>query len=170
MLRSVLIFAAVAVAAALAFPRLAERAAQSAGNGPAAMASADTPDTATPAQVALRAGPDGHYRTAAAINGRMVEIMVDTGATAVALTFEDARSLGLVAPGDRFDVPVRTANGTAHARRVRLDSVRIGGATVRDVEALVGQPGMLSSNLLGMSYLGRLRRFEMRDGRLVLEM
>ena len=63
----------------------------------------------------------------------------------------------------------QTANGTVRTAPVRLDMVEVGGVIVRDVQAIVMPEEALSENLLGLSFLSRLRRFEYRDGRLVLE-
>lgn len=117
----------------------------------------------------LDADRNGHYRTSIDVNGRPVEALVDTGATTVALRYEDARAMGLIFPGDRFDVQVRTANGIAKAKRVELRSVRLGTITIRDVEGLVMDQGLLGTNLLGMSFLKRLARYEVQRGQLVLE-
>jgi aspartyl protease family protein len=119
--------------------------------------------------VRLRADRAGHYHADMEINGRRLRAVVDTGATLIALRYEDARELGLVKPGDRFQIPVRTANGTAFARRVELRSVRIGGITVNDVDAMVMSEGALGMNLLGMSFLKRLSRFEFKKNTLELE-
>jgi aspartyl protease family protein len=129
----------------------------------------------TPAQasyggnVRIAADRGGHYRAEIRVNGHSVDALVDTGASLVVLRYEDARALGLVYGSDRFDVPVQTANGTAHVRRVKLASVRLGSIQFDDVEALVAEEGMLATNLLGMSFLKRLSRYEMRDGTLVLD-
>jgi aspartyl protease family protein len=119
--------------------------------------------------VRLSADRNGHYFTEAEINNRRLGVLVDTGATFVALRYEDARSLGLVFPGDAFDVGIRTANGNGRARRVQIRSVSIGPITVRDVDALVLEQGALGTNLLGMSFLKRLARFEVQRGKLELE-
>lgn len=124
---------------------------------------------AAPARVVLTSGAGGHYRTDAEINGRPLSVLVDTGATSVALRYSDARNLGLVVPGDRFDVSAKTANGMVKGIRVRINSIRIGGISVRDVDALVLPDEALSENLLGMSFLGKLHRFEANAGRLILE-
>ena len=87
----------------------------------------------------------------------------------MALRNEDARALGLLGAGDRFDVAVQTANGVVAAKRIRLGSVRLGSITVHDVEALVSPPGALATNLLGMTFLSRLQRIEAKGGRLTLE-
>jgi aspartyl protease family protein len=98
-----------------------------------------------------------------------MKALVDTGATVIALTYEDGRSLGLVRPGDRYEIRMQTANGTTGAKRVTLNSVRVGGISLSNVEATVAQEGALNVNLLGMSFLRKLRTFEIQNGRLVLE-
>ena len=124
----------------------------------------DAPGTAT-----LRADADGHFRVDATVGGRRVPMMVDTGATVVALSFEIGQQLGLATNGDRFDVRVSTANGSVGAKRVVLRDVRIGSVKVDDVSAIVMSPGAMDGALLGMSFLGRLRRFETARDRLVME-
>lgn len=112
-------------------------------------------------------GPDGHYWAQADIDGRAVRVLVDTGASVVALTREDATRLGLrLKPAD-FTQQVQTASGTARAASVTLERVAVAGASVEDVEALVVEVG-LSHSLLGMSYLGRLSRFEATPAGLTL--
>ena len=110
-----------------------------------------------PAQV-LR-GDDGHYWAEARIDGHAVRLLVDTGASVVALTREDARRLGVDPANAAFTGEVRTASGVVRAAPVRLSAVTVAGARVADVEALVVEDG-LTQSLLGMSYLGRLSGFE----------
>ena len=117
----------------------------------------------------IAADRNGHYVSDILVNGRPLNAIVDTGASLVALRYEDARALGIIFPGDRFDIGVRTANGTAQARRVRLRSVRLGAISLTEVDALVLGEGMLGTNLLGMSFLKRLSRYEVRGSTLVLE-
>jgi aspartyl protease family protein len=170
MLKPVALFAAAIVAAAVATPDLLSRLTQ-----PSERAATLVPETPAPVAsdhgglVRLNADRNGHYFTEIEVNHRALDALVDTGATVVALRYEDARSLGLVFPGDKFDVVVRTANGAGRARRVKLRSVSVGTITIRDVEALVAEQGALSTNLLGMSFLNRLARFEVQRGQLVLE-
>ena len=110
-----------------------------------------------------------HFEVDARVEGQSVSFLVDTGASMIALTASAAARLGIhPAPRD-FVAEVRTANGTARAALTRLDSVEIGDVEVRDVDALVLPDQTLSDNLLGLSFLSRLRRFEYSDGRLVLE-
>lgn len=119
--------------------------------------------------VELRAERSGHFLTAAEINGRGVDVMVDTGATLVALSYEDAERAGIYLKPQDFTHGVSTANGRAKVAPVTLSKVSIGDITVRDVRAVVSEPGRLNTSLLGMSFLGRLSRFEMRSGTLYLQ-
>lgn len=119
--------------------------------------------------VELRAGAQGHYFASVEVNGRPVEVMVDTGATMVALTHEDARRAGLHLRPSDFTQSVQTANGEARYAPVMLDRVSIGNITVRDVTAAVAEPGRLQMTLLGMSFLGRLQRVDMRPGLMTLK-
>lgn len=118
-------------------------------------------------RVTLTADGRGHFETDATINGKPVAVLIDTGATSVALRREDVGRLGLRPPmPSDYTVPIATANGTAHAARVVLDEVRIGSVRVRRVEALVMPEKMLATNLLGMSFIRRLSNVEMADGKL----
>ena len=111
----------------------------------------------------------GHFLVEARVDGRLINFMLDTGASVAALTASDAARLGIhPAPRD-FTVEVRTANGSVRAAPARLDKVEVGDLIVRDVAAVILPDGALSDNLLGLSFLSRLRRFEYSDGRLVLE-
>jgi aspartyl protease family protein len=142
---------------------------------PAMEAKTATPEAAKklqepkPGSVSLRADPDGHFRVEASIGGRRVPMLVDTGATVVALSYENGQSLGLVSGGDNFDARVSTANGSVGAKRVVLRDVRIGSVKVDDVAAVVMSPGAMDGALLGMSFLGRLRRLETARDRLLME-
>jgi aspartyl protease family protein len=112
-------------------------------------------------------GPDGHFWAEGNVDGRRVRFLVDTGATAVALTLDDARRLGLDPQRLDFSQIVKTAAGDARAAVVDLDYVAVAGARVDKVQALVLDKG-LSTSLLGMSYLGRLSRIEATPGALIL--
>ena len=116
----------------------------------------------------LTADPRGHFLVEAAVNGRPIGVMVDTGATSVALRAEDAAQLGLRPMPADFTVPIATANGTTRAARVTLAEIRIGDVRVKGVEALVVPEKALGTNLLGMSFMRRLSKVEMAGGRLVL--
>jgi aspartyl protease family protein len=118
---------------------------------------------------AVAKDPRGHFQVEARVDGRRMDFMVDTGASVVALRMGDAARLGIHPVPRDFTAEVRTANGTVRAARTRLASVEVGGLSVRDVEALVLPDEVLGENLLGMSYLSRLRRFEFTSARLILE-
>jgi len=132
---------------------------------------ADTPEEIVPDQrsrVTLRANSLGHFSVTADINGMPVEMMADTGATYVALTFKTALSLGLQPSDLPFTKQTDTANGVTAVAPVTLDEVRVGDIAVRRVRAVVTAPGRLRQNLLGMSFINRLSRFEMSGQRLTL--
>ena len=115
--------------------------------------------TARPGFGAVAKGADGHFWADAEVNGKPVRFLVDTGATAVALTPEDAERLGIDTSKLKPGYNVTTVGGSARASAVNLASVSINGARVENVEAMVVSDG-LDVSLLGMSYLGRLTRFE----------
>ena len=117
----------------------------------------------------LKAGQNGHFFVKAEINGSSVNVLVDTGASAVALSYEDARDIGLHPGNLDYDVPVSTANGMAKAARVTLDEVEIDGVRVSDVQGMVMPEGVMRGSLLGMSYLSKLRSFKVEDGVLYLK-
>ena len=111
---------------------------------------------------------DGHYWATGEVAGRQVRFLVDTGATAVSLTPEDARAVGIDPRALTYDSDVITAQGHTRAASVRLASLSVAGVTLNDVDALVIEKG-LQTSLLGMSYLGRLSSFEASPTALVLQ-
>jgi aspartyl protease family protein len=112
---------------------------------------------------------DGHFHIESRINGRFVATMVDTGASRVILRETDAANAGIRPRPSDYTATVSTANGNIKAAPAVLDRVEAGGITVFDVPALVLPDEVLSTNLLGMSFLSRLKRYEVADGRLMLE-
>ena len=116
----------------------------------------------------LRLSSNGHFMAKAEINGRTIQVMVDTGASAVALSHEDARKAGFRPADLDFDVPVSTANGVVKAASVTIRRIGIGGVSVEDVKGMVLPEGALTGTLLGMSFLSRLDSFEVRNGVLYL--
>jgi aspartyl protease family protein len=111
-------------------------------------------------EVRIRKRLDGHFTAKVRVNGKPVSMIVDTGATSIVLTPEDAAKAGIDTKALTYKVPVLTANGQAMAARVRLNKVAIGPLDRDKVDALVAQPGALSQSLLGMSFLSRLRSYE----------
>ena len=124
-------------------------------------------DPATGGVARLDRAADGHYWAEAEMDGRRVRLLVDTGASMVALTRDDALRMGHRLIASDFDQVVQTAAGETRAARVQLRSVSVDGVEVAGVEALVIERG-LKSSLLGMSYLGRLSKIEATPDRLTL--
>lgn len=102
--------------------------------------------------VVLKRGLDGHYRTQALINGVKVDVLVDTGATGVAISQKVADKLQLKSI---HAIRTNTANGESIGYMVRLSSVQIGGVSAHNVSAMIA-PGLEGDVLLGMSFLGRM--------------
>jgi len=111
----------------------------------------------------------GHFLTEGRIDGQRIDFMVDTGASVVALNETSAARFGLRPSRGDYNATVTTANGTIKAARTRLAMVELGGLIVRDVEAMVLPDEALSENLLGLSFLSKLKRFEYSGGKMVLE-
>jgi aspartyl protease family protein len=110
---------------------------------------------------------DGHYWAQADVNGSAVRFLVDTGATAVSLTPEDAKRLGFSPDALTYGYKVMTASGEARAAKIQLSTVSVGGAHIEGVDAYVIEKG-LTQSLLGMSYLGRLSTFSATQSALIL--
>lgn len=106
--------------------------------------------------------------TEAKVDGRDIRFIVDTGATLVALRESDAADLGYRPSDDEYRVGIQTANGQGRAAVVELGSVEVGDVIVRDVRAFVLRDDALATNLLGMSFLSRVR-WRQQDGELILE-
>jgi aspartyl protease family protein len=144
----------------------------SVGRAPAPTAMTATPAQAAPnapgRNVVLTKGHNGHFQVDARVDGRRVEFLVDTGASHIALRQREAARLGIHPRLSDFTVRVNTANGVTKAALVQLRSVEVGDIVVRDVPAIVHADEGLSVNLLGMSFLSKVRWTHER-GKLVLE-
>jgi aspartyl protease family protein len=141
---------------------------------PKNVAAAPAPAAATPAktlgmETVLTADPFGHFAANVDVDGHRIHMLVDTGASFVALTNEDAAALGLRPQPADYRVAIQTANGAGHAAQTHLWRLNISGVEIYDVDALVLPAGVLKTSLLGMSALRKLRNFEFSAGRLVLE-
>ena len=102
----------------------------------------------------LRADGRGHFTAEGQINGAMVRMLVDTGASIIAIPASDASRLGLSNYRSGTPSMVSTANGATPAYRVKLDSVKVGSIVIHQVEGVVIEQG-LPTILLGMSFLNR---------------
>jgi len=109
-----------------------------------------------------------HFSTSARVNGAELRFIVDTGASTVVLTHEDAAEVGFATETLDYAVPVATANGMTRAAPVRIERMEVGGIVRTDVAALVAERGQLFENLLGMNFLDTLAGFEVRGDRLIL--
>ena len=118
--------------------------------------------------VTLRSDQRGHFQVNARVDGRTVDFMVDTGASMIALRETSAARVGIFPAARDYTVLMQTANGVGRAARVHLNRVEIEDITVRDIDALVVPDRQLGVNLLGMSFLSRVKWSHER-GRLVLE-
>lgn len=116
----------------------------------------------------IRKSGDGHYWAEGQVNGASVRFLVDTGASAVALTPGDARRLGFDPSRLNYSRRVVTAAGKVRAASVKLASLTVSGARLDDVDALVIEKG-LDTSLLGMTYLGRLASFQATRQALILQ-
>ena len=176
MISKFLILAAGATLLAFAFPSAfqkyqqrmaAEQSVEAVAPAPQVVQAATTPTYA--GRVAqLQAGDDGHFRTKARLNGRPVDVLVDTGATYLSMSESTARRLGLQIRSDAYRYKAQTANGETSVALDKLDRVQIGQVEVRDVEVMVSKGELMPTTLLGMSFLGKLKRFEVEQGTLNL--
>ncbi len=119
-------------------------------------------------RIEVRRSYDGHYHLTLQINGVDVPFIVDTGATEIVLTKEDAVRVGLNLSDLRYIGRAQTANGEVRIAQAVLDEVAVGGARDRNVPATVNE-GDLFQSLLGMRYLDKWDRLEISNGRLILE-
>lgn len=110
---------------------------------------------------------DGHYYLTLDINNVPVEFVVDTGASQVVLTQDDAKRIGLNPSSLSYLGTASTANGTVRTAAVRLDTVSLGAITDTSVRAVVND-GQMFGSLLGMTYLSNFDSITIKDGQLIL--
>jgi aspartyl protease family protein len=122
----------------------------------------------THGQITITPDRSGNYMTNVEIDGSLIRMVVDTGATYVSLTNEDADAIGFRPGPADYTYRTVTANGTGTAAKVHIDRLQIGSVEIDDVDAFVLPPGMLGTSLLGMSALNRLAGVQMSNGMLVL--
>jgi aspartyl protease family protein len=178
-MRALLLVSIVIMLAAVSAPGILSRYLEQRGGGRASAAAVEenATDAAAPAparrsaagQVEFSADGDGHFYVEADINFQPVRLMVDTGATVLALRQSDAEAAGIRLVAADFRHPVSTANGVAHAAETELDQVSVQGIEVSGVRALILPDDRLAVNLLGGTFLSRLARYEVKDGVLIFE-
>jgi aspartyl protease family protein len=119
--------------------------------------------------VELSPDRNAQYATDIEIDGARIHALVDTGASHVMLTAEDARAANIDPPASAYTAAVQTANGTVMLAPTRLRELRVGQISVSNVEALVARPGQPGISLLGMSFLRKLSSFQVADGHFLMK-
>jgi len=117
-------------------------------------------------QLIVHADGLGHFMLDAAVNGVQMKFIVDTGSTFVALSKSDAAAVGIDLGQLVFNGRVTTANGEGKAALVRLQEIRHGGLVMSNVPAVVVDK--LENPLLGLSFLRRLKSYQMRGDMLTI--
>ena len=112
---------------------------------------------------------NGHFWTYARVNSGRVHFLVDTGASSVVLTLNDAKKSGVKIRDLEFNIPVSTAGGTNYGAHIKLKNIAVGAIALRDIDAIIIKEG-LETSLLGMSYLGELQKVEATRDRLFLRL
>ena len=118
--------------------------------------------------VSFRSGLNGHFQINALVDGTEIRTVFDTGASAVVLTNDDAKKVGIDTKSLSYNVAVSTANGTGRAAQVTLSRLEVGTIERRKVRAFVAEAGALDTSLLGMSFLGTLSRYAVSGSSLEL--
>jgi aspartyl protease family protein len=168
-MRNIMIFAAVMVGLGVFMAQKADNMTLVLANTASRKAPAQDTAPAGNRSVSIPSDSRGHFQTEGRIEGQRIGFMVDTGASMIALNESSAARFGLRPSRGDYNATVTTANGTIKAARTRLAMVDVGGLVVRDVDAMVLPDEALSENLLGLSFLSKLKRFEYANGKMVLE-
>jgi aspartyl protease family protein len=170
-MRNIMIFAAVMICLGSFMAQMADRMTPALANTMSHHAAPEISVAPAAAGRTLSIPHDarGHFETEGRIEGQRIAFMVDTGASVVALNETSAARFGVRPSRSDYNATVITANGTIKAAPMQLAMVEIGGLIVRDVDAMVLPDAALSENLLGLSFLSKLKRFEYANGQLVLE-
>ena len=170
-MRNLMILAAVLVGLGTYMAQMADKMSPAPASASASPRKASTETVAQASGRSLDIPRDarGHFQTDGRIDGQRVNFMIDTGASLVALNEKSAAQFGLRPSRSDYNATVTTANGTIKAARTRLAMIELGGLVVRDVDAVVLPDEALSENLLGLSFLSKLKRFEYAGGKMVLE-
>ena len=120
------------------------------------------------ARIEVPRDPTGHFNRVVEVNGVPVDFLVDTGATDIVLTMQDAARVGLDPRNLAFIGRARTANGTVSTASARVDSQSLGRLNFQNTRVSVNG-GEMDQSLLGMTFLSQIGRLEIRDNMLILE-
>lgn len=171
-MRQILILAAVVLGIGGYAAQYADKAVNAdtpAEAAPVKQVNAPRPPVTSGRSLMIEANRAGHFEVAARIDGRRIAFLVDTGASQVVLRESDAAQVGIRPRRADYVAAVATANGKVKAAPAKLERIEVGGITVYDVQALVLPDEALNVNLLGVSFLSRLKRYEYAGGRMLLE-
>jgi aspartyl protease family protein len=169
-MRSVMALAFVVIIAAAAVPRYYSTTKGLTAAAPAVPAARREASTSAEnyRTMTIQSGANGQFSVDATVDGRRIDFLIDTGASSIALRESDAARLGIHPTRRDYIIRASTANGVVLAAPIELERVEVGSLTVRNVRAIVLPDEALGQNLLGMTFLSRVR-WEHRNGRLVLE-
>ena len=120
----------------------------------------------SPGTIELKRETNGHFYADVDINGSPIRVLVDTGASGIALSRDDARRAGLAISAGMFEVIGKGANGDVHGEYVQLDRVSLGSTTAEGVPAVVLDSG--EQSLLGQSFLSKFDTVEIRGDKMYL--
>ena len=112
-------------------------------------------------------GSDGHFHVRARVNGQPVDFLVDSGATTTGLGADAARRVNVV-PDSSIDLPINTANGTVMVSTARIALLEVGNIRQANAKAVIGE-SFGDTNVLGMSFLSGLKRWNVEGRTLTLE-
>jgi aspartyl protease family protein len=171
-MRQILFFATVLLVAGGFAARYAERAVEAPPDSQASVVQQGyepREPTSSGRSLMLESDRQGHFQVEARVEGRFVDFVVDTGASLVVLRESSAALAGIRPQPRDYTATAVTANGKIKAARATIDRIEVGGITVYDVPAMVLPDEALAKNLLGVSFLSRLKRYEYANGRLLLE-
>lgn len=171
-MRQILVISAVVLAIGAYAAKFADKAVEANSVSPPAAARAayePRQPVNSGRSLTLSSGQGGHFETEVRIDGRHIDFIVDTGASLVIMRESDAARIGIRPMRNDYTATVSTANGKIKAAPAKIERIEVGGITVYDVQALVLPDEALWKNLLGMSFLSRLKRYEVANGRMVLE-
>ena len=171
-MRQIVFFAAVLLGMGAFAARYADQAVESRNDAQAAVvqpAYEPREPVSSGRSLTLDADRQGHFQVEARVEGRFIDFVVDTGASLVVLRESSAALAGIRPQPHDYTAVAVTANGRIKAAPAKIDRIEVGGITVYDVPAMVLPDEALAKNLLGVSFLSRLKRYEYANGRLVLE-
>jgi aspartyl protease family protein len=161
----ILVFAAMMLAGGVLAVRFIDQGSKAPDS---AMTAAPVRPPSNARTMVIRAGEGGHFQVDARIDGRRLGFIVDTGASQITIRERDAARLGIHPTPRDYSVKINTANGAGRAALVQLGMVEVGDIIVRDIPALIVPDEALNVNLLGMSFLSRVR-WSHEHGKFILE-